>query len=137
MESAGPERHPLAQQVEEFLKEFGVSRMSFDNAVYVGFTERLLAKNARPRPKACLAAELHMTTVRADEAKKLVEACKFIRAVGGYITMSPGGSIEHAPANVPEPRLRRMIADGLLVATGDTLIDGVPSQSYKLSAIAP
>lgn len=131
------ERHPLADQVEKFIAEYGVSRTSFDRAVYTSFTYRLLDRGAQPRKPAILKAELHMTMCRAEEPGKMAQACECVRAIGGYITMSPTGEIEIAPANVPESRLRRMIDQGLLVPTGDSLLDEIPSQTYKLSSIAP
>jgi hypothetical protein len=131
------ERHPLAEQVEAFIAEFGVSRASFDRATYASFTQRLLEKGLHPHPSTVAAAELHMVMCRAEEPEKMSDACQYIRAVGGYITVSPGGQIQHAPANVPEPRLRRMIDAGILVPTGDSLLDEIPSQTYKLSSIAP
>jgi hypothetical protein len=134
---AAVERHPLAERVEKFLAEFGVSRSAFDRATYPSFTYRLLRANLHPRLPAVLKAEMYMTECRVDEPEKLREACVYVRAMGGYIIMSPSGEIQNAPANVPEPRLRRMIEEGLLVPTGDSLLDEIPSQTYKLSSIAP
>jgi hypothetical protein len=130
------ERHPLAEEVEKFLHDFCQYKHALDREVYTGFTYHLLS-GRQPRKGAILRTQNWMLGVRAAEEEAMRKACASVRAIGGYITMTPAGEIDTAPADVPHPRLRRMIAEGFLVPGDDALIDGVSSQSYRLSSIAP
>ena len=73
----------------------------------------------------------------AEEERAGVEAAiAAIGKMGGYITMESDGSFALAPKGVPEPGLKRMIAQGMLIPGGDSLF-GAPSQTYRLRASAP
>ncbi len=68
-----------------------------------------------------------------EERQGIADAVEAIGKMGGYVTMESDGSFALAPRGVPEPRLKRMIAQGVLIPGGDSLV-GAPSQTYRLRA---
>lgn len=133
---AATERHPLADEVERFLAEFGQTQSALDDAVYSGFSHRLLIRGLKPMAQTIAIVRQWMAEIREAEPERFREAAALIRAEEGYVTMTPGGQIERAPARVAHSRLHRMIEQGWLVPTGDALLAEVHSQSYKLSSLA-
>jgi hypothetical protein len=131
------ERHPLAEVVETFLREFGASRNSIDAVTYNGFVHGLLDGKRRPCKLTVLAVELHITEMRAMEPERMKEAAETIRRLGGFVSMDSLGRPLNTPKRLPDSRIQRMIEEGLLLGAGDRLIDNVPHQTYKLSSIAP
>ena len=129
-------RHPLADEVERFLAEFGQTQSALDDAVYSGFSHRLLHQARSPAPATAAKVRTWMAEIREAEPERFREAAALIRADQGYVTMTPGGQIERAPVRVAHSRLHRMIEQGWLVPTGDALLAEVHSQSYKLSSLA-
>lgn len=130
------EQPNFADEVRAFLAEYGQTQNALDVAVYPNFAHRLLLKGRQPVPTTIAKARAWMQEIREAEPERFREAAVLIRAADGYITMTPGGEIEKAPAKVAHSCLYRMIEQGWLVPTGDALLADVHSQSYKLSSIA-
>jgi hypothetical protein len=126
----------FADEVRAFLAEFGQTKNALDGAVYPSFAYRLLLKGRSPAPATVARARAWMAEIRDSESEEFRKAVALIRADEGYITLTPGGDIEKAPAKVTHFRLHRMIEQGWLVPTGDALLAEVHSQSYKLSSLA-
>jgi hypothetical protein len=126
----------FADEVRAFLAEYGQTQTAMDIAVYPSFAHRLLIRGRSPAPATIAKARAWMQEIRESEPEEFRKAAALIRAEGAYVTMTPGGQIEKAPARVAHSRLHRMIEQGWLVPTGDALLAEVHSQSYKLSSIA-
>ena len=130
-----PAEMTLADEVRAFLAEFELAKNQLDNGVYPGFAFRLLTCGVTPRASSVRACRDWMARVRADEPERMRVAAALIRADDGYVCMTPGDGIERAPAGVSDARIRRMIATGWLVPSGDAMF-GTTSQTYKLSSLA-
>ncbi len=132
----GETERSLADEVREFLAEYGLTKGALDRAIYPSFSHRFLTQGQGVAPRTIVKIRAWMEKVREEEPDLFREAARRIRLDGGFIAMSPGGKIEQAPPKVPHARVQRMIAQGWLVPTGDTLLAEVPSQTYKLSSLS-
>jgi hypothetical protein len=124
----------LLEELEAFLVEFSLAPYAVDKAIYTHFLARLRA-GMKPFPQTIVEARRWMAELRAEEPKRISEAAAAIRGADGFIALTPGGEILCAPDGVDHKRLKRMIEQGVLVPSGDSMF-GVASQTYKPSSLA-
>lgn len=134
MEKKSPD--PLLEEVETFLAEMSISPSAFgESAVRSGHLVAKLRGGRQCRPATIARVRAYMQEVRDEEGGKVAETARAVARLGGFITFRSDGEFDSIPDGVDEHRLRRMIAAGLLVPSGDSMF-GAVSQTYRLSAIA-
>lgn len=127
----------LLQEIEAFLAEMSVAPCAFGvRACKSGHLVPELRNGRQCRPATIAKIRAYMQGVRDEEDGKVRATAQSIIRQGGFITFGSDGQFEMIPHGAEEPRLRRMIAAGLLVPSGDSMF-GTVSQTYKLSALAP
>jgi len=128
----------LLEEIEGFLADTGMSHWTFgEKAVRATHFVTALRAGRQCRPKTIARVRRYIAEGYAEEERAGIEsAIAAIGGMGGYVTMESDGSFALAPKGVPEPRLRRMIVQGILIPGGDATF-GAPSQTYRLRASAP
>lgn len=128
----------LLEEVEGFIADTGMSPCALGMKALndSSFVSRLRL-GRQSRPETIAKVRRFIAEGFAEEERAGVEAAiAAIGKMGGYVTMESDGSFALAPKGVSEPRLKRMIAQGVLIPGGDSLF-GAPSQTYRLRASAP
>jgi hypothetical protein len=127
----------LLAEIETFLIEMSVAPSAFGiRACKSGHLVPELRRGRKCGPKLTARVRAYMRSVRDGEAGRVAATAASIARQGGFITFKSDGEFELIPDGAEEPRLRRMIAAGLLVPSGDSMF-GTVSQTYKLSVLAP
>ena len=125
----------LLAEIETFLTEMSVAPCAFGvRACKSGHLVPELRQGRQCRPATIAKIRAYMQEVR-DEGNRVAEAARLIARQGGFITFASDGRFEMIPHGANEHRLRRMIAAGILVPSGDSMF-GAVSQTYKLSVLA-
>lgn len=123
----------LLQEIEAFLVEMSVAPCAFGvRACKSGHLVPELRRGRQCRPATIAKIRAYMQEVRDEEDNRIAEAARLIARQGGFITFRSDGEFELIPDGADEHRLRRMIAAGLLVPSGDSMF-GAVSQTYKLA----
>jgi hypothetical protein len=126
----------LLEEIETFLAEMSVAPSIFgERACKSGHLVPELRKGRQCRPETIAKIRAYMQRVRDEEGDRVAEAARRIAAQGGFITFRSDGEFDLVPEGADLHRLRRMIAAGLLVPSGDAMF-GAVSQTYKLSVLA-
>jgi hypothetical protein len=126
----------LLEEIETFLTEMSVAPCAFGvRACKSGHLVPELRQGRQCRPATIAKIRAYMQEVRDEEGNRVAEAARLIARQGGFITFKSDGEFEMIPDGADESRLRRMIAAGLLVPSGDSMF-GTVSQTYKLSVLA-
>ena len=126
----------LLEEVETFLAEMSVAPSIFGvRACKSGHLVPELRRRRQCRPATIAKIRAYMQSVRDEEDDRVAEGIRVIKKIGGFVTFKSNGEFDSIPDDICEHRLRRMIAAGLLVPSGDSMF-GAVSQTYKLSAIA-
>lgn len=126
----------LLEEIETFLTEMSVAPCAFGvRACKSGHLVPELRQGRQCRPETIAKIRAYMQEVRDEEGNRVAEAARLIARQGGFITFGSDGQFEMIPHGADEHRLRRMIAAGLLVPSGDSMF-GTVSQTYKLSVLA-
>ncbi len=124
----------LLQAIDDFLAE-GISSAATLGKRAGGrsdFVDNL--RNGRLVGKA-IVARVHdeMKKLRILDRSAIVSDIREIDKLGGFLVMKPTGEIDAAPDGFGPARLHLLVKRGILVASGDTLFEGMHSQTYKVA----